>query len=340
MTGDLDRRAVLRAAAGTVAAAAFATTPARAAPEVAKINVAIGGRTLLVYLPFMLATFRGAFKRQGLDVEVLDLSGGTKALEALVGGSADFVSGAYEHVLLLALKSVRLRSIALQDDSFGLVIAVHTSRAETLKSPGDLKGRIVGVTSPGSSSSIGLNLYLAKAGLSESDVSVVGIGTGAAAVAAMTSGRIDAISNFDPVISMLERTAAIHPLIDTRNADDLRRLYGGPIAASSIYTTETFLRRNPATVQAVANGMYETLGWLRTATLDDILNSLPPDFYGNDRAFYAGILAKNRQQFSADGLITVAKAEATRRALGVDSGKLDLSDTFDMSFMERAARSP
>lgn len=342
---NLDRRSMLRAAAGVMVAAAApaaategAPPPVGTAPEVGRISVAVGGRTLLVYLPFMLATFRGAFRRQGLDVELLDLSGGTKALEALVGGGADFVSGAYEHVLMLALKGIRLKSIALQDDSFGLVIATHKTKAQPLKSAADLKGRTVGVTSPGSSSSIGLRLFLATAGLSESDVSVVGVGAGAAAVAAMTSGRIDAISNFDPVIAMLERTGAIQPLIDTRNTPDLESLYGGPIAASSVYTTEAFVRRNPATVQAVANAMHETLGWLHDASVDDIVDAVPPEFHGNDRAFYAGIVARNRAQFSADGVITLAKAEATRRALGIDARKLDLNDTFDMSFMAAAAR--
>jgi len=336
----LHRRAILGAAAAGVAAATLPadTIPASAAPEVTRINVAVGGRTLLVYLPFMLATFRGAFRRQGLEVELLDLSGGTKALEALVGGSADFVSGAYEHVVLLALKGIRLKSIVLQDDSFGLVIAVDSAKAHDVRSAADLRGRTVGVTSPGSSSSIGLRLYLATAGLSETDVSVIGVGAGAAAVAAMTSGRIDAISNFDPVIAMLERSDTIRPLIDTRNAEDLKSLYGGPIAASSVYTTEAFLRRNPGTVQAVANAMYETLGWLRSATVDDIVNSVPPEFYGSDRAFYAGIVAKNRGQFSGDGLITPAKADATRRALGIaGDNRLDLADTFDMSFMRAAA---
>lgn len=339
MDRNLDRRSMLRAAAGGMAAAmAPGAAEAAAAPEVARINVAVGGRTLLVYLPFMLAVFRGAFKRHGLDVELLDLSGGTKALEALVGGGADFVSGAYEHVLMLALKGIRLKAVALQDDSFGLVIAAHTTKAQTLKSAADLKGRTVGVTSPGSSSSIGLRLFLATAGLSETDVSAVGIGTGAAAVAAMTSGRIDAISNFDPVIAMLERAGAIAPLVDTRNTRDLEALYGGPIAASSVYTTEAFVRRNPVTVQAVASAMHETLGWLRQASVDDIVDAVPPEFYGNDRAFYAGIVARNRGQFSRDGVITLARAEATRRALGVDTGKLDLNDTFDMSFMAAAAK--
>jgi NitT/TauT family transport system substrate-binding protein len=338
----MDRREMLR---GTVGATAAWTMPCAAAPEAPRINFAVGGRALVVYLPFMLATFRGAFKRQGLDVAILDLSGGTKALEALVGGSVDFVSGAYEHVILLAQKGIRLKAIALQDHSFGLVVAVQKSKAQSYRSAADLKGRIVGVTSPGSASSNGLKLFLAKAGLRESDISVVGVGAGAAAVAAMTSGRLDAISNFDPVISLLEQADAIHPLIDTRNEEDLKTLYGGPIAASAIYTTEAFVRRNPETVQAVANAMSETLAWLRQATTDEIVEAVPPELYGNDRAFYAGIIAKNRTRFSPDGLITLANARATLRALGdIDaqqqSAKLELKDTFDMSFMEAATQGP
>jgi NitT/TauT family transport system substrate-binding protein len=338
---NVDRRRMLQGAACAVGAW---TAPCLAAPERPKINVAVGGRTLIVYLPFVLAWSRGAFRRQGLDVEISDFTGGTKALEALVGGSADFVSGAYEHVILLGLKGIRLKAVALQDESFGLVVAVQKSKAHLYKSAADLKGRIIGVTSPGSASSNGLKLFLAKAGLRESDVSAVGVGAGAAAVAAMTSGRLDAISNFDPVISLLERADAIHPLIDTRNEPDLKTLYGGPIAASSIYTTEVFLRRNPMTAQAVANAMAETLAWLRKAAIDDIVESVPPAFYGNDRAFYAQVVEKNRTRFSADGVITPAAAEATWRTLaGGDprqqGTKLDLKDTFDMSFMEAAAKS-
>jgi NitT/TauT family transport system substrate-binding protein len=222
-------------------------------------------------------------------------------------------------------------------------VAVQKSKAQLYRSAADLKGKVIGVTSPGSTSSTGLKMLLAQAGLRESDVSLVGVGAGAAAGAAMTSGRLDAISNFDPVISQLERADAIHALIDTRNERDLKTLYGGPIAASSIYTTDAFLRRNPGTVQAVANAMAETLAWLRTASVEEITGSAPPEFYGNDRAFYAQIVAKNRARFSPDGVITLAKAEAALHALGdIDprqQGRMpDLRDTIDMSFMEAAAK--
>jgi hypothetical protein len=48
----------------------------------------------------------------------------------------------------------------------------------------------------------------AKDGLTVDKVSIIGVGTGASAVAAMKSGQIDGMSNFDPAILILERDGA------------------------------------------------------------------------------------------------------------------------------------
>ena len=57
----MDRRRMLQGAASAIAAW---TAPCMAAPEVTKINVAVGGRTLIVYLPFILAWFLCAGRRE------------------------------------------------------------------------------------------------------------------------------------------------------------------------------------------------------------------------------------------------------------------------------------
>ena len=59
--------------------------------------LAVGGKAAFYYLPLTIAEQLGYFKDEGLDVEISDFAGGAKALQALVGGSADVVSGAYEH---------------------------------------------------------------------------------------------------------------------------------------------------------------------------------------------------------------------------------------------------
>ena len=77
-------------------AALFAVLPASAqALEKPKLTVGVGGKPLFYYLPLTIAERQGYFKAEGLDVEILDFPGGAKALQALIGGSVDVVSGAY-----------------------------------------------------------------------------------------------------------------------------------------------------------------------------------------------------------------------------------------------------
>ncbi len=67
-----------------------------AAPlEKPAIRLAVGGKALVAYLPLTIAERRGYFTKEGLAVEIYDFQGGSKALEALLGGSADVVCVAY-----------------------------------------------------------------------------------------------------------------------------------------------------------------------------------------------------------------------------------------------------
>jgi hypothetical protein len=67
--------------------------------EKSKVSIAVGGKAAFYYLPLTIAEQLGYFKDEGLDVEISDFAGGARALQAVVGGSADVVSGAYEHTI-------------------------------------------------------------------------------------------------------------------------------------------------------------------------------------------------------------------------------------------------
>ena len=75
--------------------------PAQDKPEKPKLTIAVGGKAAFYYLPLTIAEQRGYFKEEGLDVDIVDFAGGSAALRAVVGGSADVVSGAYEHTISL-----------------------------------------------------------------------------------------------------------------------------------------------------------------------------------------------------------------------------------------------
>ncbi|HJZ32702.1 MAG TPA: ABC transporter substrate-binding protein, partial [Hyphomicrobiaceae bacterium] len=89
------------------AVAVLAMTTAQAAdnkPEKKDVRLGVGGAPALYYLPLALADRLGYFKEQGLNVEINDFKGGSQSLTALIGGSADVVTGAYEHTLRMQAK--------------------------------------------------------------------------------------------------------------------------------------------------------------------------------------------------------------------------------------------
>ncbi|MES8287120.1 ABC transporter substrate-binding protein, partial [Cutibacterium acnes] len=77
-------------------------------------TIAVGGKNLFYYLPLTIAEQLGYFKAEGLDVTIVDFAGGARALQAVVGGSADVVSGAFEHTVNMQFKGQPMRAFVLQ----------------------------------------------------------------------------------------------------------------------------------------------------------------------------------------------------------------------------------
>ena len=101
--------------------------------EKTKVSIAVGGKNLFYYLPLTIAERLGYFKDEGLDVEISDFPGGAKALQALVGGSADVVSGAYEHTINMQAKGQNILKLIPLDTpqiraAINLVYAVENNK--------------------------------------------------------------------------------------------------------------------------------------------------------------------------------------------------------------------
>src|SRR5437588_998053 len=192
-----------------------------------KITVAVGGGACLCYLPTVLAKQLGEFDKAGLNVELVDLKGGSDALKAVLGGSADVVSGYFDHCVNLAAKKQELVSFVVYDRYPGLVLVVSPSHASEIKSIKDLAGKKVGVSAPGSSTDFFLKFPLKKNGLDPTIAAVIGVGLGATAVAAMEQGQIAAAVMLDPSVTVLQGSHKdLTILADTRTQKDTLALFG------------------------------------------------------------------------------------------------------------------
>src|SRR3954464_7802455 len=177
---------------------------AQGKPEKSKITLGVGGKPLLYYLPLTIAEQKGFFKEEGLNVSINDFGGGAKSLQSLIGGSVDVVTGAYEHTIRMQQKGQDIQAVVELGRFPGIVLAVRKDMADKVKSPADFKGLKIGVTAPGSSTALTAQYALVKNGLSATDAALIGIGSGASAVAAVKQGQVEVISHLDPVISKLE----------------------------------------------------------------------------------------------------------------------------------------
>jgi NitT/TauT family transport system substrate-binding protein len=284
-------------------AAALVVAAAHAAPEQSKVAIAVGGKTTLYYLPLTIAERLGYFKDEGLEVEISDFPGGAKALQSLIGGSADVVSGAYEHTIVMQTLAQKLQAFVLQGTNPGLALGVAKARAAQYRWPKDLKGWTVGVSAPGSSTHMLVNHLLNSVGLTPDDVSIVGVGTGAQAVAAVKSGKLDALSSVDPVMMLLEKQGLIVIVAETTTAKGAREVFGGSLPAASLYAKKDWIEQHPATAQALTNAIVRALKWLQKATPEQVADAVPPEYLLGDRQLYMDAFQRVRLTYSPDGVI-------------------------------------
>jgi NitT/TauT family transport system substrate-binding protein len=301
----------------------------------------VGGKNLLYYLPLTIAEQLGYFKAEGLDVKIVDFAGGSQALRALVGGSADVVSGAFEHTINMQPKGQKLRAIVLMGRAPQIVLGVNPKTMAGFKTVADLKGKKIGVTAPGSSTNVMTNFVLAKAGLKPSDVSIIGVGAGSGAVAAMRSGQIDALANLDPVISLLSRSNDIKIVSDTRIVAEADKVFGGPMPAACIYVPQAFVDKNPRTAQALANAIVRANQWIQKAGAGDIIKAVPETYLLGDRAVYIDAFLAAKGALSPDGLFPEKGPDTALRALvsiDPEMGKatVDLKAVYTNSFVNAA----
>ena len=298
---DLSRRQWLWGAAAA-ALLGQGLAHAQQRPEKPRLTLALGGKTALYYLPLTIAEQLKYFSAEGLEVDLQDHAGDSLAQQALLQGQADLAAGGFERVILLRQHGVNCRAFAALGRAPQLVFAVNARTLPNFKHLVQLKGRRVGVTALEATSHWFARMLLARAGVSPADVEFVGVGTSTAAVGALREGRIDAISDIDPVMTQLELRGDIRVVADTRSLRGTQELYGGPMPGGCVYAPQAFVVRYPNTAQAVANAVVRALKWLQTAGPSDIVRAVPESYMYGDRAIYLAALEKAREALSPDGM--------------------------------------
>lgn len=309
-----------------------------------KVTVAVGGGACLCYLPTVLARQLGEYEKAGLAVELVDLKGGSDALKAVLGGSADVVSGYFDHCVNLAAKKQELQSFVIYDRYPGLVLVVSPKHTNDIKSIKDLAGKKVGVSAPGSSTDFFLKYLLKKNGLDPTSAAVIGVGLGATAVAAMQQGQIEAAVMLDPSVTVLQGS---HPdlriLADTRTQKDTLALFGGEYPGGALYTTTAWIKSHEKEVQALTNAIVNTLAWIHSHSPEEIMAKMPEEMVGKNKELYLAALKNTIPMYSETGKMDPKGAEAVLAVFSegspeVAKANIDVSKTWTNKYVEQARK--
>src|SRR5471032_764111 len=307
-----------------------------------KVTIAVGGAPCLCYLPTMLAQELGEYKKAGLDVEVVDFKGGSQSLTAVIGGSADVVSGYFDHCVNLAAKNQSLVSFVVYDRYPGFALVVSPMHKDEIKSIKGLAGKKIGVSAPGSSTDFFLKFILSKNGVDPNSIGVIGVGLGATAVAAMEQGSVDAAIMLDPSATVLQgRNSDLNILSDTRTAKDTLSVFGGEYPGGALYTKADWVASHEKEVQGMTTAIVATLKWIHTHTPEEIMAKMPPEMVGKDKDLYLAALKNTIPMYSESGRMDPKGAAAVLAVFSQSSpevakANIDLSKTYTNTYVDAA----
>jgi len=309
---------------------------------VAKVTIAVGGAGCLCYLPTVLAQQLGEYQKAGVEVELVNFKGGSQALTAVLGGSADIVSGYYDHCVNLAAKNQALQAFVVYDRYPGLVLVVSPKHTGTINSIKDLANKKVGVSAPGSSTDFFLKYLLSKNGVDANSVGVVGIGLDATAVVAQEQGTVEAAVMLDPAVTLLQgKYKDIKILSDTRTQHDTLAVFGGEYPGGSLYTRSDWIAKHEKETQALTTAILATLKWIHSHSPEEIMAKMPSDMVGADKALYLAALKNTIPMYSTTGRMDPKGAEAVLAVFSqsvpeIAKANIDLSKTYTNKYVDQA----
>jgi NitT/TauT family transport system substrate-binding protein len=152
-------------------------------------------------IPFWVALDAGEFKKVGLEVDPVMISGGSKSMQALLSGGLDFahVSGGVSVQANMSGADVTILATAANSMSAGVIAA------KDIKTFQDLRGKKIGIASFGGNNDIGLRFAFKKNGINpDKDVTFLQMGGERNRLTALERGAIAATIMSPPGLFVAE----------------------------------------------------------------------------------------------------------------------------------------
>jgi ABC-type nitrate/sulfonate/bicarbonate transport system substrate-binding protein len=293
--------AVLFGAAGapSIASAATTLTVGKAAPNADPI------------IPVNVGEQLGIFKKHGLDLKIVDFTGGSKMATAMAAGSIDIGDGAGTEMALVA-KGVPMTAIC---ESAGPIpfLGIGVPYDSPVHSIEGLKGKKIGFSSAGSLTDWLTKELVRKEGWGPQGVTGVAIGNGPNnVISAFRAHLIDADIGVTSLFLSMEEKKTGRLLFPVSK-------YEGNIAAGTVYASNNLIKTNPEAVRAFVAAWIETVDYMRahkaeTVKIESAITGFPESVMAKEYDLTTGMFTKDCR-FDAESIAALKRSFADLKLL-------------------------
>jgi NitT/TauT family transport system substrate-binding protein len=237
---------------------AIALVPTAATPVAAADTSLTVGKASSVsdaIIPVNVGDKLGIFKKHGLDLTITDFGGGSKMVQAMTAGALDIADGAGTEMAFVA-KGAPMIGVC-ESATTAPFLGIGLPWDSTVKSLVDLKGKVIGVSSPGSFSDWSGHELARSQGWGENGVKTVAIGGGPApSLAALRAHLVDAVIGNATQFLAFEETKEGRLLAPVST-------YEGNVASGVLFASNALAAKNPDAVRAFVAAWIETVDYMR-----------------------------------------------------------------------------
>ena len=194
----------------------------------------------------------GFYRKQGLDVELVEFKSGTDLIKAIIGGQLDSGVLGFTNAVAWASKGADLKVVGGAQRGYHALVARDESGIKTVAG---LKGKTLASQGEGSTADAVLKgVVLKQAGLKLDDVNVIGVSP-QIAVQSLVGRRVDAAFLFEPQASIAKLIAPVKQIYEIGEV--------WPFPCMVVITSGATLSKRKAAVWKSLDAQREAIGLLQ-----------------------------------------------------------------------------
>lgn len=279
---------------------AIAQTPACTQPAPIRMQVFEGN---VINMQAIVALRQGILQKHCLTGSLVPIANTPLSVTATMNGTVDVINAGTDNYVAARAQGIKIKLISNVADKaiYSLVVRKELAKGTYRETLEALKGKKIGVVVVGGSNEFHARLHFTDEGMPANSATYVSLGLSNSMLMALEKGTVDAVVFFGTAqdVAVAKKLGVI--VSDTRKSSSkdnpVPKTFLALAPTSLAWAAqESFIQKNPETVQRFKDAMTEASAWIRDPSnrtkLYELMKDqlvMPADLPGTDKVFRESI---------------------------------------------------